>query len=271
MCRPCSFPRPSAAGFHFCWLAALGSSNNSCFQVFRHNSSEGNWAIGRSLPHAVGLFQSEGRVKSKGPEHIIPVLGSPLSFRGEPAMLMAEMQKRGRQAFWAHRGILLADAPLKKRLQNHVILVRQAALWGCQTWPCAEYVLRCANTLQAMQVRGMLQQRRGKTGPWLDWRKRSLRMARLQIRRCKIDRWSSFILDQIWSLYGHVARGDPVTAAMLSWRGMRWWRTQQSTPVSWAASVMPNGSTPRWTRSGTLATLLVSTGNPKQETELPGQ
>ena len=233
MCRPCSFPRPSAAGFHFCWLAALGSSNNSCFQVFRHNSSEGNWAIGRSLPHAVGLFQSEGRVKSKGPEHIIPVLGSPLSFRGEPAMLMAEMQKRGRQAFWAHRGILLADAPLKKRLQNHVILVRQAALWGCQTWPCAEYVLRCANTLQAMQVRGMLQQRRGKTGPWLDWRKRSLRMARLQIRRCKIDRWSSFILDQIWSLYGHVARGDPATAAMLSWRGMRWWRTQQSTPVSW--------------------------------------
>ena len=72
MCRPCSFPRPSAAGFHFCWLAALGSSNNSCFQVFRHNSSEGNWAIGRSLPHAVGLFQSEGRVKSKGPEHNHP-------------------------------------------------------------------------------------------------------------------------------------------------------------------------------------------------------
>ena len=58
---------------------------------------------------------SGSRVKSKGLEHIIPVLGSPLSFRGEPAMLMAEMQKRGRQAFWAHRGIFLADAPLKKK------------------------------------------------------------------------------------------------------------------------------------------------------------
>ena len=46
---------------------------------------------------------SGNKVMSKGPEHIIPVLGSPLSFRGEPAMLIAEMHTRGRQAFWAHR------------------------------------------------------------------------------------------------------------------------------------------------------------------------
>ena len=58
---------------------------------------------------------SGNKVKSRGPDHIIPVLGSPLSFHGEPAMLMAEMQQRGRHAFWAHRGILLADAPLNLR------------------------------------------------------------------------------------------------------------------------------------------------------------
>ena len=176
---------------------------------------------------------SKNLVKSKGPDHIIEVLGSPLSFRGEPAMLVAEMQKRCRQAFWGNRGILLADAPLTGRLQNYVILVRQAALWGCQTWPCTEYILKSANTLQALQIRGMLKQKRGSAAGWLEWHKRSLRMARLQIQRHKIERWSSFILGQIWSLYGHVARGDPVTTAMLSWRGMRWWRTQQSIPVSW--------------------------------------
>ena len=155
------------------------------------------------------------------------------SLAGEPAMLVAEMQKCGRQAFWGNRGILLADAPLKGRLQNYVILVRQAALWGCQTWPRTEYILKSANTLQALQIRGMLKQKRGSAEGWLEWHKRSLRMARLQIQRHKIERWSSFILGQIWSLYGHVAREDPVTTAMLSWRGMRWWRTQQSIPVSW--------------------------------------
>ena len=49
----------------------------------------------------------------------------------------------------------------------------------------------------------------------------------------KIERWSTFILEQIWSLYGHVARGDVATASMLSWRGMKWWRAQQAIPVSW--------------------------------------
>ena len=33
-------------------------------------------------------------------------------------------------------------------------------------------------------------------------------MARVSIHRCKIERWSTCILAQIWSLYGHVARGE---------------------------------------------------------------
>ena len=151
-------------------------------------------------------------------------------------MLVAEMHLRGRQAFWAHRGTLLADAPLKQRLQKHVVLVRQAALWGCQSWPCTEYVLKAANTLQ-VQIRGMLKQRRGKTEPWLEWHRRSMRAARANIHRCKIERWSTFILTQTWNLYyGHVARGDPVTSSMLAWRGMKWWRVQQTIPESWGGA-----------------------------------
>ena len=84
-----------------------------------------------------------------------------------------------------------------------------------------------------MQVRGMLKQSRGKTEPWLEWYKRSLRMARVQIHKRKIERWSTFVLARIWPLYGHVARGDAATASMLTWRGMKWWQTQQSIPVSW--------------------------------------
>ena len=50
-----------------------------------------------------------------------------------------------------------------------------------------------ASALQALQIRSMLKQRRGKTEPWLDGRKPSLRVARANIHRCKIERWSSFI------------------------------------------------------------------------------
>ena len=185
-------------------------------------------------------------------------------------MLVAEMHLRGRQAFWAHRGTLLADAPLKQRLQKHVVLVRQAALWGCQSWPCTEYVLKAANTLQ-VQIRGMLKQRRGKTEPWLEWHRRSMRAARANIHRCKIERWSTFILTQTWNLYGHVARGDPVTSSMLAWRAMKWWRVQQTILNPGAVHATHNVSIRCWTRRDTSRRLPGSTGKPEHRTDMGGQ
>ncbi|CAE7308075.1 unnamed protein product [Symbiodinium sp. CCMP2592] len=49
-------------------------------------------------------FQVAGEdVLTKGPKHIFHVLGSPLSFQGGTAMLLAEAQSRARKAFWSHR------------------------------------------------------------------------------------------------------------------------------------------------------------------------
>ncbi|CAE7726322.1 kif1 [Symbiodinium sp. CCMP2592] len=49
-------------------------------------------------------FQVAGeRVATKGPKHVFHVLGSPLSFQGGTAMLLAEAQSRARKAFWAPR------------------------------------------------------------------------------------------------------------------------------------------------------------------------
>ena len=60
------------------------------------------------------------------------------------------MQSRRRNA--SNRGILTSSARLKNRLQNHVILARH---WACQKWACTEYILKAANTLQVLQVRGI--------------------------------------------------------------------------------------------------------------------
>ncbi|CAE7191823.1 unnamed protein product, partial [Symbiodinium necroappetens] len=173
------------------------------------------------------------KVLSKGPEHIIRALGSPLSFRGHPAMIVAEMQSRARGAFRKHRGTLPSKAPLRSRLQLHTVLVRQSALWACQTWQCSEYLLRCANSLQLSQARTIMHLHKPAGDDWLEWNKRTLRQARLALHRHEIQRWSTFILSQIWSLAGHASRGDEVASAMMRWRNLAWWRIEQTIPPSW--------------------------------------
>ena len=179
-------------------------------------------------------FEVGGRkVVSKGPDHVIRTLGSPVSFASQPSTIIAEMQARGRHAFRKHRGTLLSNAPLKSRLQMSTILVRQSALWACQIWPCNDNLLRAANSLQLVQARNMLKLSRQPGELWADWHIRSMRRARLALFQAKVPRWSSFILQQIWGLAGHVIRGDPVAAAMLTWRNLEWWRIEQSIPPSW--------------------------------------
>ncbi|OLP90095.1 Retrovirus-related Pol polyprotein from type-1 retrotransposable element R2 [Symbiodinium microadriaticum] len=179
-------------------------------------------------------FQVAGKtVHSKGPDHIIRVLGSPMSFRGQPSMIVAEMQARARKSFAKHRGTLMSNAPLKSRLQLHTILVRQSALWACETWGCSDFVLKCANSTQLGQARNMLKQPRTPGEQWVDWNIRTLRKTRALLHQLEIERWSTFILSQIWGLHGHAYRGDQVARAMLQWRDLRWWRLEQSIPPSW--------------------------------------
>ncbi|CAE7205716.1 kif1 [Symbiodinium sp. CCMP2592] len=71
-------------------------------------------------------FQVAGEtVSTKGPDHAFYVLGSPLSFQGGTAMLLAEAQTRARKAFWSHRESFTSDATFRQKLQIHVVLVRQ--------------------------------------------------------------------------------------------------------------------------------------------------
>ncbi|CAE7939467.1 unnamed protein product [Symbiodinium sp. KB8] len=176
-------------------------------------------------------FKIDGQlVTPEGGDAALTVLGSPVSFAGGPQHLAAEMGSRGRKAFGKNKKILTAKTALKRRLNLHTTLVRQSALWGCETWPVQDTLLRAANTLQLQQVRAMLGGARAPGEAWTDWNTRTLRMARVHLHKNHQDRWSTHVLRMIWGLWGHVARAEQATLDMLQWRGMRWWRQQQAMP-----------------------------------------
>ncbi|CAE7557635.1 unnamed protein product [Symbiodinium sp. CCMP2592] len=166
-------------------------------------------------------------VATKGPEHAFYVLGSPLSFQGGTAMLLAEAQTRARKAFWSHRESFTSDATFRQKLQIHVVLVRQSALWACQTWPCHSSLLRAVNAIQLSQVRTMLGLRRQPCEEWATWNKRSLRRSRLALYHHGGTRWSTFVLSQIWTAVGHICRGDPVGGKIFQWHSLQWWQEQK--------------------------------------------
>ena len=165
-------------------------------------------------------FEVAGQtVAAKGPHHIMRVLGSPLSFQGGTAMIVAEMQARARKAFWAHREAFKSGASLRDKLKLHVVLVRQSALWACQTWPCHTSLLKAVNTVQLAQIRTMLGLKRQPTEEWATWNKRSLRRCRSALFHSGGTRWSSFVLSQIWTAIGHIPRwpGDLPLAQLIAW------------------------------------------------------
>ena len=67
---------------------------------------------------------------------------------------------------------------------------------------------------------------------WKDWNVRTLRAARLAIHRAGPPRWSTFALERMWDMYGHMARAEQGGRAMLSWKNLQWWRREQSKPRS---------------------------------------
>ena len=179
---------------------------------------------GKGTPFRIG----GETVLAQGPDVILHALGSPLTFDNVTTALAAEMQGRARRTFHLRKRILCAATPLGPRLKLHNTYVRSSALWACNTWPIQESLLKQANSQQLHQVRAMLGRSRQPTEQWAEWNTRTLREARMIAQREQLQRWSTFVLWQVWGLVGHLARGHPTTQAVLQWRNIKWWRGQQS-------------------------------------------
>ena len=73
---------------------------------------------------------------------VIAALGSPITFAEQTSALIAEMSRRGRQAFSKHKKILMARTKPHSRLLAYTTLVRNAALYAAETWPVHQRILR---------------------------------------------------------------------------------------------------------------------------------
>ena len=159
------------------------------------------------------------------------------------------MSKRGRQSFAKHSKILQARASLRSRLIAYTSLVRNSVLYVAETWPVSHRLLKAANSLQSHHMRVMLHLGRRPTEAWADWHVRSLRTARLQLQRGGWERWSTYILKRIWSLWGHMARGGQEVNAMVEWKNLSFWRAAAETSQAESGTCRPLQSRARCSTS----------------------
>ena len=160
---------------------------------------------------------------------IMTILGSPVTFDNVPAVILGGASERARKAFHANKAVMCSNTSVDEKLKAMLALVRPAALWACSTWPVNDALLRGINTVQLQLLRKALGGRRRPGEEWVEWNQRTLRLARLHLRRKSAGgRWSTFVLGTIWQLHGHAARRESPLKEILIWRNMNWWRQQQN-------------------------------------------
>ncbi|CAE7450816.1 pol [Symbiodinium microadriaticum] len=160
---------------------------------------------------------------------IMTILGSPVTFDNVPAVILGGASERARKAFHANKAVMCGNTSVDEKLKAMLALVRPAALWACSTWPVNDALLRGINTVQLQLLRKALGGRRRPGEEWVEWNQRTLRLARLHLRRKSAGgRWSTFVLGTIWQLHGHAARRESPLKEILIWRNMNWWRQQQN-------------------------------------------
>ena len=200
---------------------------------------------------------------------IMTILGSPVTFDNVPAVILGGASERARKAFHANKAVMCSNTSVDEKLKAMLALVRPAALWACSTWPVNDALLRGINTVQLQLLRKALGGRRRPGEEWVEWNQRTLRLARLHLRRKSAGgRWSTFILGTIWQLHGHAARRESPLKEILLWRNMNWWRQQQNLH---GVLVMPKDSAQRWTSRGTSPTWQGTIGSQQRKTGATGR
>ena len=88
------------------------------------------------------------------------------------------------------------------------------------------------NHFECCCVRKMMGIKRGRDELWLDWEKRSMRLARGEIWRFAGQRWGEACAKAFWTYTGHRVRESArqacsVAGVLSRFRGLRWWRQEQ--------------------------------------------
>ena len=157
---------------------------------------------------------------------VITALGSPITFGEQVAAIVTEMNHRARRAFRKHAHLLCAPTALEERIRLHQTLVRGAAMWGAESWQ--KYGSHVQGGQQHADGTGPQNDApRAPTGGELGGLERTH-----AARACSLPRWSTYTLERMWDMYGHMARAEQGGRPMLSWKNLQWWRREQSKPRS---------------------------------------
>ena len=159
-------------------------------------------------------------------------MGLPLRPGVGPQDLINSLLGRARKAFWANKGVLVTDAPLKMRIR-----LLYKTVWGAMAWIIGtvfptKATLETLNTLLYQCILTMQPVRRRPQEFYVDHQNRSRRLARYWVQQSGLGRWSTLHLQLTWRYAGHRARSKnaqhPSAAAMLThFRTPEWWQHQQ--------------------------------------------
>ena len=140
------------------------------------------------------------------------------------------------------------DGCIRKRLRIFDMTVSQTLLWCSESWLITESEKRMLRTTQNHMLRRIAGPRRAPNELWIDWLKRSTRIARKHAEDAGIRFWLQAHLRSKWSWAGHVARMD---AKRLARRAMEWrdseWQAAEERDIPASLRLRRPGRT-RWFR-----------------------
>ena len=90
-------------------------------------------------------------------------------------------------------------------------------------------ILKAANSTQLQQIRRMMHPGRRPGEPWEQWHVRTVRAARVALHKAHVPS-SSFLLQRVWEICGHMARAELGGRPMLTWKNLQWWGEEVRKP-----------------------------------------
>ena len=166
-----------------------------------------------------------------GHEEGLEVLGTLVSFSGGHSLEHNSRIGKAWRAFWAHSSLLLNPrVGVYRRLSLLNSVVGPSPMWGAGGAIHSKRQRQRYNATQNVMAAQIVCTRRRAGEGWLDWFKRSRRVARDLLRKLGFAPWGTTLQLRVLSWAGHVARFPPdrLCQKVLYWRNLQWWRKRQS-------------------------------------------
>ena len=162
----------------------------------------------------------------------IMIMNLPVGVVATERHILEHLLDRARSKFHSVSHILCSRGPLHSRLR-----VLRTVVYGVMSWVVgalfpSRQLQQLLNHFECRCVRQMMGIKRGRDELWLDWEKRTMRLARVEIWRFAGQRWGDEFAKAFWTYTGHRVReglknNGSVVGILTNFRDLQWWRREQ--------------------------------------------